>query len=72
MLDMSQVRKTRLDAFLGLLQFFLIERDFWVTAAFVAALPISAGSSLLELLSLWGLDATRTPSIFLASVSDEN
>ena len=51
---------------------FLIERNFWVTAGFVAPLPICAGSSLLELLSLWGLDATRTPSIFLASVSDEN
>jgi hypothetical protein len=52
--------------------FFLIERDFWATVGFVAPLPISTGSSLLKLLSLWGLDATRTPSIFLASVSDEN
>jgi hypothetical protein len=31
---------------------FLIERVFWVTAGFVAPLPISAGSSLFELLSL--------------------
>jgi hypothetical protein len=50
MIDTAQVRKTRLDAFLGLLQIFVIERDFWVTAGFVAPLPISAGSSLLELL----------------------
>jgi hypothetical protein len=40
-------------------------RDLCVTPGFVTQVPISAGSSLFELLSLWGPSATRPPSIFV-------